>query len=151
MTDDRARGVVLYSLAGVVLLAGGVWFFGVAPETGESPQVVAWRATVERVLPDLPSQQAAETMVVSGQRERTVPVDGGSYLLSMACAGVGGQVWVQLNSGTNAGRAVPCGGQDPSVTRFEMALADEFRMWLSTESDTGGVVLRWRLERSPGF
>ena len=150
-TDDRAWGVVLYSLAGLVLLAGGVWFFLAAPVTDESPQVVAWRATAERVLPDLPLQEMAETLVISGPSERTAPVDGGSYLLSMVCAGLGGQVRVQLGTGTDSGRVVPCGEQDPGVARLGVALADELRMRLSTENESAGVVFRWRLERSPGF
>ena len=59
MREDRAAGATLYAFALVLLLAGGVWFVRAAPEVGEDPAVVAGRATVERLLPDLPRLREA--------------------------------------------------------------------------------------------
>lgn len=150
MTDDRARGVLLYALAGLVLLVGGGWFLATAPETGEDPRVAAWRATAEELLPDASSQAVAETIVLSGNAatERSTPVDGGSYRLTMVCAGTG-RVRVRLSSvGNDTGRAVPC-TDEPSPAGLTVGLADEFFMLVSAESaDRGGAVFRWRLERT---
>jgi hypothetical protein len=147
--DDWGRGALLYSLAGVVLLGGGLWFFRAAPATGDDPRVAGWRETAERLLPELPLQASAETMVlVSGASvERNTPVDGGSYTLSMVCAGTG-RIRVQLSaSGNDSGRAVSC-SDDPDADRVRVALADEFYIRVSVEDDDGGAVFRWRLERS---
>jgi len=152
--DERSRGIVLYALAGLVLAGGGVWFVRADPLVDESPRVAAWRSLAERSLPDEPSQAMAETLVLSsGERtERTTPVGGGSYTLSMVCAGLTGQVRVRLSmTGQDSGRAVPCSEEAPAVDRLRVALADEFHMRLSAENDTGGAVFRWRLERSRGF
>ncbi|HET6532409.1 MAG TPA: DUF6023 family protein [Actinoplanes sp.] len=154
MTDERTRGIILYALAGVVLLGGGAWFFGADPIADESPELAAWRATAEESLPDLPQQAMAETLVLSsgGRAERTMPVDGGSYTLSMVCAGTTGQVRVRLSSaGEDSGRAVPCRPEAPEVDRLRVALANEISLRLSAENDAGGAVFRWRLERSRGF
>ena len=148
-----APGFVLYGLAGLVLLAGGVWFVLADPIVGEPPELAAWRAAAEESLPDQPLQTMAETLVLSsgGRTERTTPVDGGSYILSMVCAGTTGQVRVRLGTGQESGRAVPCRETGPSVDRVRVALAGELTMRLSAENDTGGAVFRWRLERSRGF
>jgi hypothetical protein len=143
---------MLYALTGVLLLGGGVWFLRAAPETGADPRIATWRATAERLLPDLPAQAMAETMVLNGGpgTDRTTPVDGGSYLLAMICAGTG-QVRVQLSStGNDSGRAVQC-GDAPEIDRLRVAVADEFFMRVSAENDEGGAVFRWRLERTRGL
>jgi hypothetical protein len=154
VTDERTRGVVLYALAGVVLLGGGVWFFRADPIADESPRLAAWRAAAEESLPDLPLQTMAETLVLSrgGRAERTAAVDGGAYTLSMVCAGTTGQVRVRLSSvGEDSGRAVPCREEAPTVDRLRVALAGEIFLRLSAENDTDGAVFRWRLERTRGF
>ena len=94
----------------------------------------------------------AETIVLTGElgTERTTPVDGGSYSLSMICAGTG-QVRVRLSStGNDSGRAVQC-AEAPEVDRLRVAVADEFFMRVSAENDEGGAVFRWRLERTRGL
>ena len=152
MIGDRARGAMLHALTGVVLLAGGLWFFRSAPNTAADPRIAGWRATAEKALPDMPMQAMAETIVLTGElgTERTTPVDGGSYSLSMICAGTG-QVRVRLSStGNDSGRAVQC-GETPEVDRLRVAVADEFFMRLSAENDEGGAVFRWRLERTRGL
>ena len=153
MIADRTRGALLYSLAGAVLLGGGVWYFRAAPDLGLDPRVAQWRETVERVLPDRPLQTSADTIVISGDAgaERTSPVDGGSYVLSLVCAGTG-QVRVRLSSsgGNDSGRGVPC-TEEPAPQRLPVALAEEFHMTVSGEQADGDAVFRWRLERVPGF
>jgi hypothetical protein len=143
---------MLYALTGVLLLGGGVWFLRAAPDTGADPRIAGWRETAERLLPDLPLQAMAETIVLTGElgTERSAPVDGGSYSLSMICAGTG-QVRVRLSStGNDSGRAVQC-GETPEVDRLRVAVADEFFMRLTAENDEGGAVFRWRLERARGL
>ena len=152
MIGERARGVMLYALTGVLLLGGGLWFVRPAPDTSADPRIAGWRETVERLLPDRPSQAMAETIVLNGKvgTERTTPVDGGSYSLSMICAGTG-QVRVQLSStGNDSGRAVHC-GEVPVADRLLVAVADEFFMRVSAENDDSGAVFRWRLERTRGL
>ncbi len=154
MIADRARGALLYSLAGVVLLGGGVWFFRAAPGTGLDPRVPEWRETVERLLPDRPLQTMADTIVMSGtvSTERTTAVSGGgSYLVSMVCAGTG-QVRVRLSTsgdGRDSGQAVRCADR-PVPQQFRVGLAEEFHLTVSGELAEGDAVFRWRLERTPG-
>jgi hypothetical protein len=153
VTDERARGVVLYALAGVMLLGGGVWFVRAAP-VEQSDDVAAWRATAERVLPDSSLQFMAETLVLNsgGRTERTSPVVGGAYILSMVCSAAAGQVRVRLSTiGPDSGRAVPCAAEDPDVERIQVALVDELYLRLSAEDAERGVVFRWRLDRARGF
>ena len=152
MIADRTRGALLYSLAGAVLAGGGVWYFGAAPGTGLDPRVAQWQETVELLLPDRPLQTMADTIVVTGDitAERTTPVEGGgSYLLSVVCAGTG-QVRVRLSSsdGRDSGRAVRCSGE-PVPEEIRVGLADEF--YMSVAGEQGDAVFRWRLEQVPGF
>ncbi len=152
MIGDRARGATLYALTGVLLLGGGLWFLRAAPDTGVDPRIAGWRETTEKLLPDQPSQAMAETIVLTGElgTDRTTPVDGGSYLLAMVCAGTG-QVRVRLSStGNDSGRAVQC-GEAPTVDRLRVAVAEEFFMRVSAENAEGGAVFRWRLERTRGL
>lgn len=152
--DERSRGVALYSLTAAVLLAGGVWWFSADPTPDVTSEVAAWREAVEAALPEEASSAGLAETVVLGENartERSSSVDGGAYTLSMVCAGPGGQVRVRLSTtGTDSGRAVPCTA-DPEVDQIRVALADELSMRLSTESDVGGVVFRWRLNRAQGF
>ena len=149
MRADRATGTTLYALAAVLLLAGGGWFVRAAPDTGESAAVVAGRATVERLLPDLPRQAQAETMVLAeGVRtERTTAVPGGSYALVMLCVG-DGQVRVRLSaSGADSGRAVPCAAREPEPVELTVGLADDLFLAVSSEA-RGPAVFRWRVSRT---
>ena len=153
MKQERARGALLYGLSAIVLLSGGVWFVRAAPPPGEDSQVTAWRRSAIESLPDLPFQVTAETVVLAGDRttERTAMVDSGSYTLTMICLGGGGQVRVRVSSiGDDTGRAVPCGAEPESVT-LRMALATEFLLRVSGETDGESAVFRWRLNPSRGF
>jgi hypothetical protein len=149
---DRVAGAAPYALALVLLAAGGVWFVRAAPETGEDPAIVAGRATVERLLPDLPTQAEAETMVLATARraERNTAVPGGSYTLAVLCAG-DGQVRVRLSdTGLDSGRAVPCDRQNPQPVEFMIGLADELFLAVSAETD-GAAVFRWRVVRARSY
>jgi hypothetical protein len=152
VSTDRAKGAALYAFALVLLVAGGVWFVRTAPQTGEDPAVVAGRATVERLLPDLPRQAEAETAVLSaGKRvERNTAVQGGSYALAMLCVG-DGQIRVRLSdTGLDSGRAVLCDRREPEPVELTVGLADELFMAMSAETD-GPAVFRWRVIRSRAY
>jgi hypothetical protein len=131
-----------------VLIAGGVWFVRASPGAGVDPRMAAWRATAEELLPDAPLAMS-DTIVLSGDvpSEHRSPIDGGSYALSMLCAGTG-QVRVRVSTGNNdSGRAVPC-SDAPSPETIRVALADQFYLQVSAEEDDGGAVFRWRLQRT---
>ncbi|GAA3344271.1 hypothetical protein GCM10020358_46850 [Amorphoplanes nipponensis] len=152
MRGDRAAGVMLYALALVLLAGGVVWFVRAAPDVGEDPAVVAGRVTVERLLPDLPRQAQAETMVLAAGRrtERSTAVVGGSYSLVMLCVG-DGQVRVRLSAvGTDSGRAVPCAADEPQPVELTVGLADDFFMAVSAET-RGAAVFRWRVTRARSY
>jgi hypothetical protein len=152
VTEDRTRGALLYSLAGAVLVGGGLWFLRAAPETGLDPRVAGWQETAERLLPDLPLQTMADTIVLTGDisTEHNSPVDGGSYLLSVVCAGTG-QVRVRLSSSglNDSGRGVRC-SDNPTAEQLTVGLAGEFYLSVSGEQNQGSAVFRWRLERTGG-
>jgi hypothetical protein len=145
VTPERARGLQLYALAAIVLVGGGVWFFRAAPYTGDDPRVKAWRATVIRELPDVQPQIGADTVVLGrgADTEAGAPVPGGSFTLTMICAGVG-QVRVRLSSTSNndTGRPVRCADQPQPVT-LTVGLGTEF--YLSIAAETDAAVFRWRL------
>jgi len=149
VTDERRRGVVLYALTALTLAAGAVWYAWAAPQIGPDPRVQQWRATAERLLPDLPLQTMADTIVLENDlaAERRSPIVGGSYALSMICAGTG-HVRVRLSTGGNdSGRAVRCSDK-PSPDTIRVALADKFFLSVAAEEDEGVAVFRWRLERT---
>jgi Family of unknown function (DUF6023) len=156
VTGTRARGVVLYSLAAALLLGGAFWYVRAAPSsagTAADPRVAGWRAAAGRLLPDVPQQVTAGTVVISGgtSAQRTQPVTGGSYTLSMICLGDHGAVRVRLSGkGYDSGRAVPCAATPQPVT-VTVGLADQFYMLADAETDSAAAVFRWRLERAGGF
>jgi hypothetical protein len=146
--------VVLYALACVMLLGGGVWFVRADPNIEASDGVAAWRATAERVLPDNSLQVMAETLVLTsgGRTERTSPVASGAFILSMVCSAAAGKVRVRLSpDGSESGRAVPCDAENPEVARVQVALVEELYLRLSAENAERGAVFRWRLDRNRGF
>ena len=152
MRRDRVAGGAPYALALVLLAAGVLWFVRAAPRTGADPAVVAGRATVERLLPDLASQVQAETVTLAaGQRtERNTSVQGGSYALVMMCVG-DGRVRVRLSeTGDDTGRAVPCGTAEPQPVELTVGLASQLFMAMSAET-RGTAVFRWRVSRTRSF
>lgn len=152
MDRERAASATLYASALVLALSGGVWFIRAAPETGEDPAIVAGRATVERLLPNLTRQAQAETLTLAaGKRtERSTSVEGGSYALAMLCVGEG-QVRVRLSdTGQDSGRAVPCDPSDPEPVELTVGLAGDLFMAISSEA-RGPAVFRWRAVRTRAF
>jgi Family of unknown function (DUF6023) len=151
---ERGRGALLYAVSAVLLLAGGGWFYRTAPVTGDDPRVLDWQQSAARLLPDQPLQVKADTIVVAGDMttERSTAVQGGSYSLTMICLGDGGRVRVRLsaNSDGDSGRGVPCTA-DPSTVTLTVALASDFFMLVSGETQGGTAVFRWRLDRTRGF
>jgi Family of unknown function (DUF6023) len=147
MTPERARGAQLCALAVLVLGGGGGWFFAAAPDTGEDPRVPGWRETVMRGLPDDGAQAAAGTVVLGrgGDTEAAAAVPGGSFRLTMLCAGEG-QVRARLSeTGNDTGRAVPCADRPEPVT-LTVGLGTQFHLHLAAEN--GAAVFRWRLTRA---
>jgi len=150
LTSDRARGLQLYALAALVLVGGGAWFVRAAPDLGGDPQVRAWRATVTRELPDVQPQIDAGTVMVTrgADSQATVPVPGGSFTLSMVCAGAG-HVRVRLSStGNDTGLPVPC-SEEPQPVTLKVGLGTQFYMSMNGETD--GAVFRWRLTPTSPF
>jgi hypothetical protein len=145
VTRERAHGLQLYVLAAVLLIGGIVWFFRAEPYVGADPRVLAWQATVIRELPDVQPQVSSDTLMIGSgaEREARTPVDGGSFTLTMVCAGIG-QVRVRLSSAASndTGRAVPC-ADAPSAVTLTVGLGTEF--YLSMQAETSEAVFRWRL------
>jgi hypothetical protein len=149
VNGGRAQGVTLYALAVLLLAAGAFWFFAAAPETGVDPEIAAGRVRAEELLPDLPLQAGAETMVLAAgvHAERWETVDSGPYVLAMLCVGEG-QVRVWLGrSGAESGRAVRCDREAPGAVELTVGLAEEFHVMVSAETE-GPAVFRWRV--TPG-
>jgi hypothetical protein len=153
MSSERARGVLLCLLFAVLLGGGGLWYFQAAPDSTSDARVKTWRDSAANLLPDRPFQVRADTIVMPGdsRTERSEPVGGGSYTLSMICLGERGRIRVRLStSGDDSGRGVPC-AQTPAPVSLTVGLADDFFMEVSSETDGSIAVFRWRLDRTRGF
>ncbi|GAB1694835.1 hypothetical protein KRM28CT15_66380 [Krasilnikovia sp. M28-CT-15] len=151
MTGDRARGVQLYALAAALLIAGAAWWVHAAPGPRPDPRVAGWKDVVARLLPDATPQVLSDTLVLTrgGSARRETAVPGGTFTLTMVCAGQG-QVRVRLStSGNDSGRAVPCGDR-PDPVMLTVALAHEFFMSMTAETDSSAV-FRWRLTQAAAF
>jgi hypothetical protein len=149
VTGERARGATLYTFAAVLLLSGGLWFERAAPERQGDGGIATARATVERLLPDLPQSSESETLVlVAGEptERRTTMLRGGSYTVTMLCLGEG-QVRVKLSEmGEDTGKAVHCSSGAPEPVELALGLAEELYLSLSAET-SGPAVFRWRATR----
>ncbi|GIM93462.1 DUF6023 family protein [Paractinoplanes toevensis] len=149
---ERDRGVVLYACAALLLAGGGAWWFATAPRAEADPQIEQWRATAERLLPDIDQQEEAHTVPLApnSDRELTANVGNGEYLVTVLC--VGGeqsQVRVSLgDAGTDTGRGLSC-GDDRQSSDFTVGSAGQFRMNVSV-NDAGPVVFRYSLLRQAG-
>jgi uncharacterized protein DUF6023 len=149
---ERARGVALYACAALVLIGGGVWWFGTAPRAEVDPQIEEWRTSAERLLPDIDQQEEARTVALraNSDREMTANVSNGEYLVTVLCVGgAQSQVRVSLgDAGTDTGRGIPC-GDDRQSADFTVGTAGQFRMNVSV-NDAGPVVFRYSLLRQAG-
>ena len=145
--------MLLYLLFAVLLSGGGLWFYRSAPASTSDRRIAAWRDSAANLLPDRPLQIRADTIVMTGDSstQRSEPVGGGSYTLSMVCLGERGRIRVRLStSGDDSGRGVPC-AQAPQPVSLTVGLADDFFMEVSAETDGGIAVFRWRLDHARGF
>ncbi|MGX6603635.1 DUF6023 family protein [Micromonosporaceae bacterium Da 78-11] len=145
---ERARGVVLYACAGLMLAGGGLWWFRAAPRDEVDPQLERWRSSAEQMLPDIDKQESADTLALAAgtQREVLADVGDGSFLVSVIC--VGGddsQVRISLGDGDDSGRGLDCTG-DHTPDNFNVGIADQLRMNVSV-SATGPVVFRYSVLR----
>jgi hypothetical protein len=149
--SDRARGVVLYACAGLLLTGGAVWWFRAAPQDKTDARIAQWRADAQRLLPDVDEQREASTLALGAGTDREVvaDVDTGEYLVSMLCVGgADSQVRVSLSdTGTDSGRGLNCeGGSDPN--NFTVGTAGQLRIYV-TVGAAGPVVFRYSLLRQP--
>jgi hypothetical protein len=145
--QDRVAGAVLYAGAAVLLAAGAVWWVLAAPQVGPDPQLVAWRATAERLLPDAEGQAGARTFLLGSDQapEESTDVDPGSFELGVVCAGHG-DVRVRLSVASSAsGEVVQC-SDAPATVKLSVQLADQFTLSVAPEVQ-GSAVFRWRLIR----
>jgi hypothetical protein len=144
---DRARGVLLYASAVVLLAAGVVWWFRAAPRASADPTIERWRENAQRLLPDVEDQQDADTVALSASRNHDVLADVGSgqYWVSVVCVGgSASQVRVSLGEvGTDSGRGLSCAGEGPS-DRFKVSTSGQLRLHV-TVNDSGPVVFRYAL------
>jgi hypothetical protein len=150
MTPERARGLTLYAVTAALLAAGGIWFVRAAPGDGTDPRIAGWKRTVTAALPDSVPQVDANTVVLGrgADTKATAQVTGGSFRLTMVCAGEG-DVWVALSSsGNDSGLPVPCSDR-PQPISMKFALATQF--YLAIMPDTDAAVFRWQLLQASTF
>jgi hypothetical protein len=144
---DRARGVLLYASAVVLLAAGGVWWFRAAPRESSDPTIERWRESAQRLLPDADGQEDADTVALSASHDHEVLADVGSgqYWVSVVCVGdSASQVRVSLGEvGTDSGRGLNCAGDGPS-DRFKVSTSGQLRLHV-TVNGSGPVVFRYAL------
>jgi hypothetical protein len=141
----RTTGAVLYAVAAALLVVGALWWVRAAPDVGADPQVVTWRAAVQRLLPDRVDQLAAGTVTVraEGAQEVEAATRPGRYFLFYLCAGQG-QVRISSSStGSAAGTSVDC-TDPPQVQSLTIGLADRFSLSIMAASPST-VVFRWQL------
>jgi hypothetical protein len=150
VTGDRARGVVLYASA-LVLLAGGLtWWLRAAPNTDPDPQIAAWSKIAEQRLPNVDDQVDADTVELTTSRDHTVVADAGTgeFLVALVCvAGSGSQVRVSLgDAATDSGRGVICSTTGPPDS-FKVSTSDQLRLHVSVNA-VSSVVFRYTLVRA---
>ncbi|MFI5932506.1 DUF6023 family protein [Actinoplanes sp. NPDC051494] len=151
MTQDRALGVTLYALAVLLLAAGASWFFTAVPRIGEDPALTDGRRALERLIPELPLQADAETLVIGpgSMADRSSAVRGGAYALVVACAGEGRLRLRLSTTTTDPGRVIPCAAR-PAPVELTVTPAGMFFLTVNSESERE-VAFRWRLTRATTF
>jgi hypothetical protein len=135
---------VIYAGAAVLLVAGGAWWVRAEPDRPAVPAVAKWTATAERLLPETPDAEAAETVELGAGLDRQIdaPVDTGNHRLSVVCVGESDSVVrVSLGLVDDSGRGLRCTGEEPP-THFEVSLAGHLHMNLSVVGNSP-VVFRY--------
>ncbi|SNY04524.1 DUF6023 family protein [Paractinoplanes atraurantiacus] len=158
MTTDRQRGVVLYSMAAVLLAGGAAWWLVTAPDdTKPTSQAQQWRQAAERLLPDVGTQEDGATLTLNPGAEQAISteVSFGQYSVAMVCVGgAGSTVRVSLDNpetpdfsgiGGDSGLGMSC-EQERSPETFPVQLSDALRMTVSAGQDSE-VVFRYSLVR----
>src|SRR4051794_26090816 len=117
---ERARGVVLYACAVVLLAAGLTWWLRAAPHVDPDPRIALWSQNAKDLLPDVEEQEDARTVALSPDRDHVVlaEVGSGEYTVTVICvAGSDSQVRISLgDASTDSGRGVDCSSSGPRVT-----------------------------------
>lgn len=149
---DRARGVVLYGLAALLLAAGVLWWFQTAPRQRVDPRLEQWRSNAQRLLPDLAGQEDAGAVALpAGAQHQVVSnIDGGEYTVWIICVGgTDSQVRVSLGSlADDSGRGLDCAGEHPPH-HFSVGVGHRLRMNVSV-GEAGPVVFRYAVVRLDG-
>ena len=150
MIGDRARGVLLYVCAGMVLVAGGFWWFRAAPRDIFSREVEQWRLSAERLLPDVDRQEAADTLALAAGVDHEVLANlaDAAYDVSVVCVGgAASQVRVSLGVQNDSGLGLECSGSQRSTSLHNVGLAGQLRMNVSV-GEAGPVVFRYCVLRA---
>ncbi|MEV6350807.1 DUF6023 family protein [Actinoplanes sp. NPDC051851] len=150
MTSERGRGVVLHALTVLILLAGGTWWWRAEPRADSDPRLLTWRLAAEQLLPDAGDQEGADNLALAAGavHEEIADLDGGSFLVSVVCAGPdGSRVRVAFgdSEGQDSGRGLNCSG-DRTPEVFSVGVAQRLRMGITVEVG-GPVVFRYTLQR----
>ncbi len=151
LPGDRVPAAVLYAVAVVLLALGGVWWVRAAPSPARiDPELAAWRATVEELLPGRDDELQADTVILDGEEQESfiVDVQPGPHLLSVVCAGRGQvQVDVTTSGSPGEGRPLSC-LESPRPFTVPIGLSDTFQMEVFSSAGDRAV-LRWQLVRGP--
>lgn len=150
---DRARGVVLYACALVLLAGGAFWWLRAAPHDDADPRLAQWRRSAQDLLPEPDDQEAGDTVALSAGRDHLVlsDVESGEFEVSVVCVGpADSQVRVSLGEvGTDSGHGLSCAGGN-TMDSFTVSTSGQLRLHVSV-NDAGPVVFRYALVRTaPG-
>ncbi|AEV88918.1 hypothetical protein ACWT_7909 [Actinoplanes sp. SE50] len=146
--SERGRGAILHGLAALVLAAGGTWWWRAAPRDASDPRLLTWRLTAEQLLPETGDQEAAETVALAPRQdyEKVSDLDGGTFQVSVICAGPDGSRARVSFGGPESGLGLNCSGtRTPQV--FSVGVGTELRLRVTAEGE-GPVVFRYTLQRA---
>jgi hypothetical protein len=148
VTGDRARGVVLYATAALVLVAGLVWWVLARPQARVDPRVEAWKASAEALLP-FPiglDGQGMVTLAAEAEHDAVAEVGDGEFEVSMVCVGgEGSGVRVSLGDQNDSGLGMRCtDGWRPDP--FRVSVGGQLHLTVSV-GDAGPVVFRYSVSR----
>ena len=134
MTGDRARGLLIYGFAAVLLAAGSLWW---------SQRPVDTRLE-QRLLPE------SEVLLLPPGADHQVvaAAGGGEYTVWMVCTGgAGSRVRVSMGSAADdSGRGLDCAGEP---AHFTVSVGGRLRMNVRV-GDAGPVVFRYAVVRPDG-
>jgi hypothetical protein len=149
VTGERWRSVALYGCAALLLAGGGAWWFLAAPPSQQKrdERLVTWRASAERLLPDMDSQDDGDMIELPAGVDHEVVSDvgEGEFLVSVVCVGeADSQVRVSMGEvGADSGRGLSCSADQPPDV-FTVSSAGQLRMHVSVGA-VGPIVFRYSL------